>query len=156
NPPVIVTSSGEVRYSFVCRKNPSVKINRARHDDSTSNLVWHVDGCEPQSSSAIAAFAGGSSYNPTKHRIAEDQELREIFYDLNNRVQHPSAMTVSRDVKEIFKISLENLAKILQLISRRILDFFTLAWMDVISFLGITVHWIRESKMETVILDFVK
>jgi hypothetical protein len=109
-----------------------VKINRARHDDSTSNLVRHVDGCQPASSSstrAMAAFASGSSYNPTKHRvklaiwiarrsrpfaIAEDDELRDIFHDLNNRVEHPSAISVSRDIKEIFLISRKNIAKILQ------------------------------------------
>ncbi|KAF7358401.1 Zinc finger BED domain-containing protein 4 [Mycena venus] len=121
--PAIVLEKNEVRYSF---------IGRARHDDSTSNLKRHVDSCEPESNAstrALAAFATGSSYNPIKHRvklalwisrrsrpfaIAEDPELREIFYDLNNRVEHPSEQTVSRDIQEIFKISRVNVGKILQ------------------------------------------
>lgn len=94
-----------------------------RTDESTSNLLRHVEKCEPQNSAqtrAITTYAHGSTYHPAKHRlslalwvsrrarpyaIVEDAELREIFYNLNSNVKTPSASTVSRDVREIFKMS---------------------------------------------------
>jgi hypothetical protein len=62
------------------------------------------------SSSSITAFAQGSTYNPHKFRmkiaiwiarrhrpfsITEDDELIDIFMDLNNKVEVPSRFTVS-------------------------------------------------------------
>src|ERR1700733_3125815 len=101
----------------------SIVIARARHDESTSNLIRHVDRCQPADSAearAIAGFAHGSMYNPATHRmkialwvvchhrlfaIVEDEYLLEIFHDLNNKCITPSAGTVSRDVKEIFMLT---------------------------------------------------
>jgi hypothetical protein len=71
-------------------------------------------------SGTISAFAQGSTYTPHKFRmkialwiarrhrpfaIIEDDELVDIFTDLNNKVEVPSRFTVSRDVKEIFSMS---------------------------------------------------
>jgi hypothetical protein len=110
-------------------------IGRARHDDSTSNLMCHVHLCEckpPAGSGTITSFAHGSTYTPQKHRmklalwvarrhrpfsIVEDPELVEIFTDLNNKVITPSRHTVSRDVKEIFLISRERVSEILKVCS---------------------------------------
>jgi hypothetical protein len=72
----------------------------------------------------MRAYATGSLYHPAKHRvkcalwvvrrsrpysIIEDPELREIFQDLNSRVETPSRRTLTRDTKEIFEIEKENL-----------------------------------------------
>lgn len=107
-------------------------VTRVRHDESTSNLLRHVDKCSPGAAtgtSTITAFAHGSTYSYPKFRmklalwvsrrhrpfaIVEDPELVDIFMDLNNKVEVPSHVTISRDVKEIFYISRKNLAVILQ------------------------------------------
>ena len=114
-----------------CR-SPSVKLTRVRHDNSTSNLVRHVKSCE--GSTAVGAgslreFAHGSTYTPhefrmkialwvaRRHRpfaIVEDEELVDIFKLLNNKVNVPSRVTVSRDVTEIFEISRKQVANILK------------------------------------------
>jgi predicted oxidoreductase len=52
-----------------------------------------------------------------RHRpfaIIEDDELVDIFKDLNNKVEVPSRFTVSRDVKEIFEMSRKQVAAILK------------------------------------------
>jgi hypothetical protein len=113
-------------------RNPSQVISRARHDDSTSNLVRHVRLCDckpPAGSGTLTSFAHGSTYTPHKHRmkialwvarrhrpfsIVEDPELIEIFTDLNNKVITPSRYTVSRDVKEIFLISRGKVSELLK------------------------------------------
>ena len=46
--------------------------------------------------------------------IVEDDELVDIFKDLNNRVEVPSRSTVSRDVKEIFDMSRKQVAAMLK------------------------------------------
>jgi hypothetical protein len=55
-----------------------------------------------------------------RHRpfaIVEDPKLVDIFMDLNNKVEVPSCITVSRDVKEIFYICRGKVAKILQVMN---------------------------------------
>jgi alpha-amylase/alpha-mannosidase (GH57 family) len=52
-----------------------------------------------------------------RHRpftIVEDDELIDIFMDLNNKVEVLSRSTVSRDVKEIFDMSRKRVANILK------------------------------------------
>jgi hypothetical protein len=52
-----------------------------------------------------------------RHRpfaIVEDDELINIFMDLNNKVEVPSRFTLSRDVKEIFELSRIKVAEILK------------------------------------------
>jgi hypothetical protein len=52
-----------------------------------------------------------------RHRpfaIVEDDELVDIFKDLNNRVEVPSRSTVSRDVNEIFDVSRKQVAAMLK------------------------------------------
>ena len=52
-----------------------------------------------------------------RHRpfaIVDNDELVDIFMDLNNKVQVPSSITVSRDVKEIFGMSRKRVADILK------------------------------------------
>ena len=50
-------------------RNPSVVDTRVQHDESTSNLVRHVDKCTPGATTAtasIATFAHGSTYSYPK------------------------------------------------------------------------------------------
>jgi hypothetical protein len=113
-------------------RNPSIVVTRVRHDESTSNLVRHADRCTPGATTpttSISSFAHGSTYSYPKFRvklalwvarrhrpfaIVEDDELIDIFMDLNNKVEVPSRITVSRDVREIFQISRVKVAGILQ------------------------------------------
>src|SRR5882762_8039418 len=135
-------SSVKVSYpGLLCRhidfiipsRSPSIKVTRVQHDDSTSNLIRHVKSCDGgtlgSGSSAISAFAQGSTYTAHKfwmklalwvvhrHRpfaIVEDDELVDIFTDLNNKVEVPSRFTVSRDVKEIFAMSRVKVSEMLK------------------------------------------
>jgi len=113
-------------------RNPSITVQQTRHDESTSNLVHYADKCAPgatPATTAITAFAHGSTYSYPKFRmklalwvahhhclfaIVEDEELVDIFMDLNNKVEVPSHWTVSHDVQEIFHISQVNAASMLQ------------------------------------------
>jgi hypothetical protein len=126
----LLSSSSSVSYNLY--RNPSVTVTRVRHDESTSNLVHHSDRCTPgatTTTSSITSFAHGSTYSYPKFRvklalwvarrhrpfsIIEDEELIDIFMDLNNRVEVPSHVTVSCDVKEIFQISRVKVVEILQ------------------------------------------
>jgi len=149
NMPLILCSDSDgVSYEFHCNgwskllyfmicvkcylRNPSVTVTRARHDDSTSNLVRHVRDCDktaPPGSGSITAFTQGSTYTPHKLRmkialwvarrnrpfsIIEDPELIDILMDLNSKVVTPSRYTVSRDVKEIFQLSRSKVSLILK------------------------------------------
>jgi hypothetical protein len=94
-------------------RSPSIKVTQVQHDDSTSNLVHHAKACDggmfALGSGPITAFAQGSTYTPHKFRmklalwvarchrpfaIVEDNELIDIFMDLNNKVEVPSCVTV--------------------------------------------------------------
>jgi hypothetical protein len=78
---------------------------------------------------SIATFVQGSTYTPQKfqmkiafwvmHRhcpfaMVEDDELVDIFMDLNNKVEVLLLFTVSQDVKEIFELSQLKVAEILK------------------------------------------
>lgn len=111
---------------------PSIGIHRARHDDSTSNLKRHVQLCTPVDSAqsqALRVYAQGSQYSQVKHRmkialwvarrnrpfsIVEDEELLDIFHDLNAACITPGRRTVARDVREIFLLSRKNVSALLQ------------------------------------------
>ena len=113
-------------------RSPSIKVSRVCHDDSTSNLVRHAKSCDGGTlagSGPLTAFVQGSTYTPHKFQmkvaiwvarrhcpftIVEDNELVDIFKDLNNKVEVPSHFTVSRDVKEIFEMSRKQVAAILK------------------------------------------
>jgi len=161
------------------------------HDESTSNLVHHSDRCAPgatTTTSSIASFAYGSTYSYPKfcvklalwvaccHRpfsIVEDEELIDIFMDLNNKVEVPSHVTVSRDVKEIFQISQSKVVEILQvghllgyvlrlltsLTNRLIQGSFIYVLMvgrHLRSFHSLEQRSIGLWTMQSIILDFIK
>jgi hypothetical protein len=137
--------------SFCLISHPSIKVKRARHDESTSNLVRHADACDPDESTSrtITSFAHGSTYSAPKLRvklalwvvrrnrpfsIVEDPEFIEILTDLNNKVTISSRVTLSNDVKEIFKISQERVASLLQVCPYHLRKF---PQSDLLHFLGI-------------------
>ncbi|GJE85026.1 hAT transposon family protein [Phanerochaete sordida] len=177
-PPEIIVVDGEIKYKFICKTSPSTKpLTRARWDDSTSNLVRHVNACNksskpPPGQKAIDDFAQGTTYNPAKFRvklniwiarrhrpynIVQDPEFLELLRMLNAKVEVPHPTTISRDIREIFTITREAVGKMLQEHPGRLhlcLDGWTSP--NVISFLGITVHRVHDGKAETFILDFVK
>jgi hypothetical protein len=174
------------------RSNPSIKVTRARHDESTSNLVCHANSCDPAQSSAsraITAFAQGSTYTAPKlrmklalwvvrhHRsfaIVADADFIDILHDLDSRVIVPSPQTVSRDVQDIFKITRTHIIKMLQVSLYHRLFFHSHLmsvqsnpgrfhicidrWTspNIISFLGLTLHWVVDGKMQSIILDFIQ
>ena len=131
--PEILTTTSGVKYVFACKKNPSIKVTRARHDESTSNLNRHADSCNPNVATtatmcSISYYANGTSYNPRHFRlkmslwiakrarpfaIVEDPEFIELLTILNDKVVTPSCSTVSRDIQEIFSISQRNVRAVL-------------------------------------------
>ena len=112
------------------RSHPGTVLTRERFDDSTANLVRHVKSCDPaDASQRIVSFTAGSTYSGPKFRylaamwcarrhrpfsIIEDPELVEMFQMLYGRIQLLSRVTLSRDVREIFILTCENVVKILQ------------------------------------------
>jgi hypothetical protein len=107
--------------------------------------------------------------------IVADAELIEILTDLNNKVIVPSPTTLSRDVREIFNMSRLKVASILQVCFFRTFKSISLeltfmqsypgrlhlcvdGWTspNVIAFLGATVHWVVDGRMQSLILDFIK
>lgn len=112
-------------------RKPSVQLTRERYEDSTTNLKRHVDVCDPSDTPAsqqITAFANGTTYSPAKFRyllamwcarrhrlfiIIEDQEFCDIFRMLYDRVDIPSRVTISRDVREMFEHCRHNVSQVL-------------------------------------------
>jgi hypothetical protein len=77
----------------------------------------------------MSAFVNGSTYNPSKLRliiatwiahwhqpftIVEDSEFVEILRTLNSHVIIPLQVTVSHDVQEMFQVSQQSVAAMLQ------------------------------------------
>ncbi|THH18736.1 hypothetical protein EUX98_g8907 [Antrodiella citrinella] len=183
--PVIVTQDdGTVLYKFVCNViRPGISpssVSRVRHDDSTSNLSRHIRICNPKvlaPGTGIEQFAHGSTYNKAHfrflialwiarrhrpHAIVSDPELLQLFRMLYAKVEVPSPSTVSRDIREIFLMSRANVAAQLQAHVGRLhlcIDGWTSP--NVISFLGVTVHYMdteatEGAQMRSFILDFVR
>ena len=166
-------------------------VTRSRSDESTSNLNRHVRSCDEKrvpSEQSIADFAHGSTYTKSEFRylvslwvmqchrpfaIIEDPPLLRMLRMLYAKVDVPSATTVSRDVKEIFRISKVNVGKFLQvglsfnisLLFSNVVQSFSGklhigvdGWTspNVFAFLGILVHGEKEGKLFSLILDFIR
>jgi len=112
-------------------RNPSISLLCGQFEDSTENLKWHVRQCDPDvmsSSQKMRAFAYGTTYSPTHFRfllamwcahchwpfkIVLDPELGDIF-QLYDHIDIPHPMTVSHDINQIYNISKEKVANVLQ------------------------------------------
>ena len=117
--------------SMPCR-NPSQSCTRARTDSGTTNLLRHADTCSGKKApdnQTITKFAQGSTYSTGAFRflitrwitechwpfkIIEDPPFQEMLKMLYGRVEIPSDTTISRDVREVHRISKEQVAKVLQ------------------------------------------
>jgi hypothetical protein len=162
--------SGDVGYKFACKLDPSKYVTRSRTDESTSNLIRHVNTCDPPTSPAsVASFstytvgrfrylvATWSARRARPHFIIEDEELREIFTMLNSLVKIHSHQTVSRDISDMYHRSRLAIALHLQSIKQRVhlaLDGWTAP--NVYSFLGVTVQYFENGNIYGFVLDFVK
>lgn len=117
---------------FLSIRHPSIGIHRAQHDKISSNLQRHAQACTPANtdeSRAMWNYAHSSQYNQERHRmkialwiarrnrpfsIVKDEELLDIFYDLNSACITPKRRTVSRNIQQIFLLSREKLGALLQ------------------------------------------
>jgi hypothetical protein len=117
-------------YSLL--RNPSEQVTRVRYDQSTSNLVQHMNICEPKQvpvSHTMATFAYGSTYNPDRFHLnlvlwvaqhhcpfilVNDPEFIQLLQSLNNKISIPSRSTLSCDIKEVFQMSWKTVAIMLQ------------------------------------------
>jgi hypothetical protein len=168
-PAIMMMDSGDIGYKFVCKVDPSKYVTRNRIDDSTSNLVRHVNLCDPSNLSnpvLLPAYTAGqfrylvaawSARRARPHSIIEDEELREILIMLNSLVKIHSHQTVSRDISDMYHRSRAAVAFHLQSVKQRLhigLDGWTAP--NVFSFLGVTVQFFEEGIISTFVLDFVK
>lgn len=122
-------------YSPVnCPGNPSQSLVHGCYKDSTKNLLEHAQKCNPTDTpelQQITAFVNGTTYSPARFRfllamwcacrhqpfnIVGDKELQEILQMLYSCVDIPHPITVSCDVKEIFCLCKQNVAKFLQVL----------------------------------------
>lgn len=104
-------------------RNPSKHVDHGLNDESTGNLNRHIKSCDPEATAEtqlITDFAQGANYSyvwlrfllvmwiARRHRpftIVEDPEFCEILRMLYVRVQIPSRIMVSRDLKDFFSDS---------------------------------------------------
>ena len=118
-------------YYFI---RPSITLTRVQWDTSTGNLQRHCNGCNSKVAppgQGINDFAHGSTYSPARMRYLaalwvsrsgrpyiaiQDPDLLAILRMLYSRVEIPHPTTLSRDVREIFEMTQQNIAKELQVI----------------------------------------
>jgi hypothetical protein len=162
-------------FSTITSRYPSKKIRRTRTDVATSNLVSHVESCNPQAEpgqAVISQYASIGNWNEGRFRylvamlcarrgrpfsIVEDPEFREIIAMLNDKAAVHSHQTVARDLGDIYSITRTALIARLKRVRGRIhigVDGWTSP--NVFSFLGITIKYLLDSKIQAHILDFIK
>ncbi|OJT02096.1 hypothetical protein TRAPUB_7442 [Trametes pubescens] len=174
-PQIIPGPNGTSTYRFICKKYPTKHVDRADSEDSTGNLRRHADCCDPDEtaeSDLLSIYAHGVTYTAQRMRlllalwcarrhrpyaIVEDPEIQEVFRMLYSRVYIPSRTTVSRDVRTLHRDMKLGLMQLLAGLSCR-LHLCVDGWTspNVLSFLGITVHWHWDGEIRHVILDFVR
>lgn len=148
----------------------SRRIKRRRLDETTSNLLRHVNTCTPPtsplpstpfSSFTIGRFrylvAAWAARRARPFVIIEDEELREIFLMLYSATELHSHQTVARDISDMYERSRVVIARHLQSIKHRLhltLDGWTSP--NVFSFLGVTVVYFDKGEISGFILDFVR
>jgi hypothetical protein len=169
-PAIAMMDSGDIGHRFSCKLDPSKYVTRNRIDESTSNLVCHVNTCNPSISSAslpsISTYTLGrfrylvatwSVCWARPHLIIEDEELREILVMLNSFIKIHSHQTVSLDISDMYHRSCMAIAAHLQSVEHRLhlaLDGWTAP--NIFSFLSVTVQYCENGKIYGFVLDFVK
>ncbi len=89
--------------------------------------------------------------------IVEDEPLHHIFELLYAKVDIPSAVTVSRDVRKVFYLAKDKVAEYLQRQRAAIHVMFD-GWTapNVISFLGVVVCFEENGELRSLLLDYVR
>ncbi|KAJ3537168.1 hypothetical protein NMY22_g5713 [Coprinellus aureogranulatus] len=87
----------------------------------------------------------------------DNPELLTIFANLHAPAKTPSASTVSRDMKEIFGWTRDNVIEVLVKIDGKI-HLTADGWTspNTISYLGVTVQFVKDGAIATFPLDFIK
>ncbi|KIJ42622.1 hypothetical protein M422DRAFT_147370, partial [Sphaerobolus stellatus SS14] len=151
-------------------------LSRVRHDSSTQNLKDHVSSCKAVNHKdeqvTMKEYTHGHQYSAgrmcyllalwvaRRHRpfkIVEDPELIEIFKMLYSKVMTPSRFMVARDVDEIFTTTKAHVKQYLIDMDGKVhvvVDGWTAP--QVISFLGITVQFVKNGQIRSFILDFIR
>ena len=154
--------------TYLLTSNPSKQITCSRMDETTSNLVRHVNGCNPSVATPIAVsifntghfwylVAAWSAQCAQPYTIIEDEELHEIFIMLYPTLEVHSCQTVSHNISDMYKCSRLAIAHHLQSTEHRIhltLDGWTSP--NMFSFLGVTVQFFEKGAICSFVLDFVK
>lgn len=150
-------------------------VTHARYDPSTSNLNNHILSCVPtvnSDQSQIGTYTNGGVYNKGELRlytvfwvsscyrpysIVMDKPFLDIVRTCNSNVKMVVDSTVSDDVIQVHKMSIPFVAKMLQDYAGFLhLSFDGWSARNVLSFLGITVHLVKDGKLVSFILDFVE
>ncbi|KAL1940908.1 hypothetical protein VTO73DRAFT_7544 [Trametes versicolor] len=173
----VTKPDGTVAYMhrFICKRYPSKHVDRSDYEDSTGNLIRHVSSCDPADvpeGELISAYAHGVTYTPARlrfllamwcarrhrpFRLIEDPELCEILHMLYDKVDIPSRWTISRDIRLLHVDARTRVVIYLLALGGKIhlcVDGWTSP--NVISFLGITAHWVLDGRVRHIILDFIR
>ncbi len=89
--------------------------------------------------------------------IVEDKPLQRILKMLYGKVEIPSAITVSRDVKEVFALAKTAVAEYLQRQPGAIHVAFD-GWTtpNVISYLGVVVSFEEKGELQSLLLGYIR
>ena len=156
--------------TFQSTRDPSKYVTHSRTDESTSNLLRHINACDDSDSnnSVISAsnfdlgrfrylIGAWSARCARPHTIIEDNELHEILTMLYTAIKTHSRQTVSRDISDMYEHSRIAIALHLQSVEHCLhieLDGWTAP--NVFSFLGVTVRYFEKGHIRGFVLDFVK
>src|ERR1700761_7538856 len=150
--------------------HPSKSITRAHYDNSTSNLVNHVDACAP-GANRIKKYTAGGDYPVGRFRLhlaawiavhncphlaITDPELVAAFRDLQPNVHVPSNQTVGRDIKLVVKMTKPELIKLFAQhrgVFHAVVDGWTSA--NVLSMVGLEVQYVVENRLKQVLIDMI-
>ncbi|SJL11769.1 uncharacterized protein ARMOST_15178 [Armillaria ostoyae] len=103
---------------FICKRDLTIKIHWAFHDNGTANMICHARLCKTADcnnddeskliQSSLMSFMQGSTYTPGQ------EEYRGILRMFNKDVQIPSADTLSCDVKDVYTLVKKRVAELFQ------------------------------------------
>ena len=114
--------------------DPAQVVTRACYNVTTSNLQKHKEGCAARIQEKMGIVAGGggrsgSTYTPARLRaflaiwfassfrpyaLVNDASFQDILRLFDPHVAIPSQPTVGRDIREMYFIARENLARFLE------------------------------------------
>ena len=125
-------SCHSIRLIIAVSISRSIALTHVWWDTSTGNLQHHCNGCNSKVAPAgqgVNNFAHGSTYSPGCMRYLaalwvsqsghpyvaiQNPDLLAIFCMLYGHVEVPQPTTLFRDVREIFEMTQQNVAKELQ------------------------------------------